>query len=112
MKPVLHCIPLKQGKLKQFQDFVKQTFENKKKDWKDMLKRYDIDCVSVWHRSIENREFVFVYHEVGPTFEEKLSGWDQSEHPFDQWFNEQIMSVYDIEDVSAMQDPHLLVDLR
>lgn len=35
-----------------------------------------------------------MYHEVGPTFEEKIKGWNDSTNPFDQWFHQQIMTIF------------------
>lgn len=95
MKTVLFCIPLKKNCLDKFKNFIKQTSENKSKEWKDMLARYDMSCVKVWYKLIEGKDYVFVYHETGPQFEEKIKGWNDSKHPFDQWFNQQITAVYD-----------------
>ena len=39
-------------------------------------------------------------------------GWDNSEHPFDQRFNQELMSTYDVENVEAMEEPRKLVDFR
>lgn len=110
MKSILFSIPLKQNCLEQYLNFVEQAEQLKKAEWKEMLSRYDIHCVKIWHKHINDQDYVFVYHEVGPDFEEKLKGWDNSEHPFDQWFNQQIMAVYDIENVDAMEAPKQLVD--
>lgn len=59
-----------------------------------MLARYDISCVKIWHKNLDGADYVFVYHETGPHFEEKIQGWNESKHPFDQWFSQQIMAVY------------------
>ncbi len=101
MKTVLFCIPLKTGCVKQFQDFVKQTTEQKSEEWKEMLARYDMSCLKIWIKNLEHRDYVFVYHELGPNFSEKIKGWNNSQHPFDQWFNQQIMTVYDTGPVDA-----------
>lgn len=66
-----------------------------------MLARYDMACVKIWVKTLNDRDYVFVYHEVGPDFQEKIKDWDNSQHPFDQWFNQQIMSVYDTGPVDA-----------
>jgi hypothetical protein len=101
MNTLLFCIPLKANSLEKFEDFIKQTSNDKSAEWKDMLTRYDMSCVKVWVKHIEARDYVFVYHEVGPDFAAKIQGWDTSEHPFDQWFNAAIMSVYDTGPVDA-----------
>ena len=111
MNTLLFCMPLKEGSLKQYQDFIKKTANEKAAEWKDMLFRYDISCVKVWDRNFEGKDYVFVYHEVGPTFEEKIKNWDNSSHPFDKWFNGQIMAAYDVKNVEAMESPHKLLEL-
>lgn len=110
MKSVLFCIPLKDGFLSQYEAFAKQTVE-RAKEYKDMMTRYDIYCAKIWHKNISNHDYVFVYHEVGPQFEEKMQNWAISEHSFDKWFREGMMAVYDIEDVTGMEKPNQLVDL-
>ncbi len=101
MKTVLFCIPLKEGCLEQFQNFVKETSEQKAAEWKEMLSRYDMSCVKIWYKDIDGKHYAFVYHECGPNFEEKITGWNDSQHPFDQWFNQQITAVYDVGPVDA-----------
>ena len=108
---VLFCIPLKKRCLRQYQDFAKQTVE-RAKEYKEMLIRYDIHCAKIWHKNIGGNDYVFVYHEVGPQFKEKMKGWDISTHPFDQWFRNEMMTVYDIKDASGMETPKQLVDFR
>ena len=110
MKTALFCIPLKQASLQQYLAFCEQTAKHKKDEWKDMLSRYDIHSVKIWHKHISGRDYVFVYHDVGPQFKERLKGWSDSDHPFDKWFNQQIMAVYDVEDVDGMEQPHRIVE--
>jgi hypothetical protein len=109
MKSVLFFIPLKKNSLKQYETFAKQTVV-RKNEYKDLLKRYDIHSAKVWHKKIGDRDYILVYHEVGPQFEERMKSWDTSEHPFDKWFRDGMMAVYDIEDASGMEKPHQLVD--
>lgn len=109
MKSVLFFIPLKKGCLKQYEDFAKQTML-KKNEYKEMLKRYDIHSAKIFHKNIGDRDYIIVFHEVGPQFEEKMKNWDASEHPFDKWFRSHMMAVYDIADASGMEKPRQLVD--
>jgi hypothetical protein len=101
MQTVLMCIPLKKGCLDQFQNFVKQTSAQKATEWKSMLARYDILNVKIWHKNLAGVDYAFVYHKVGTNFLEKIKGWNTSQHSFDQWFNQQIMAVYDTGPVDA-----------
>ena len=102
MNNVLFCIPLKPGHLPQFKACVASIYAEKKSEWQAMLARYDISSVKIWHKALEGREYAFVYHDIGPNFPEKIQGWENSTHPFDQWFKEQIMAVYD---TSATNSP-------
>lgn len=111
MKTVLFCIPLKQGCLSQYETFAKEHVQ-RAKEYKEMLTRYDIHCAKIWHKNIDDRDYVFVYHEVGPGFREKMKGWDTSEHPFDKWFRESMMAVYDIENAAGMEEPRQIVDFE
>ena len=110
MKTVLFCMALKPGTLEQYLAFAKKTIE-RGKEYRDLLTRYDIHCAKIWHKKISDRDYIFVYHEVGPNFEEKMKGWPTSEHPFDKWFNENIMAVYDIEDIHGMEQPTQVLNI-
>jgi len=98
---ILMSIPLKEGCLAQYLAFAKEAQE-RATEYKEMLLRYDIHSAKVWTQNISGRDYVFVYHDVGPNFEEKMKGWDTSAHPFDTWFRESIMAVYDISSVEDM----------
>lgn|SRR3989338_81453 len=111
MKTVLFCIPLKTGCLKQYLDFAHESVK-RPKEYKEMMDRYDIHCVKIWHKNIEGRDHIFVYHEVGPHFAEKMKSWDSSQHPFDKWFRESIMAVYDIQDASGMEQPSSVIEFK
>lgn len=109
METVLFCIPLKPGKLNQYEVFAKESVK-KVDEYKDMLNRYDIHCAKTWHKNINDRDYIFVYHEVGPSFRAKMKGWDTSEHPFDEWFRKNMLAVYDIENAAGMEEPRQLVN--
>jgi hypothetical protein len=109
MESVLFCIPLKKDCLSQYENFAKQTVK-KEKEYKDMLNRYDIHCAKVWYKNINDRDYVFVYHEVGPNFRMKMKEWDKSEHPFDKWFRENMMAVYDIKNAAGMEEPRQIIN--
>ncbi len=111
MNTVLFCIPLKPNSLAQYEAFAKETV-TRAQEYKSMLKRYDIHCAKVWHKNINATDYVFVYHEVGPEFEEKMSTWDTSIHPFDTWFRENMLAVYDIENAAGMEQPRMIVNFK
>lgn len=91
----LFCIPLKPDCLAAFLAFSETTRAEKADEWKAMLARYDISSVKTWHKEIAGRETIFVYHDTGPDFSEKIASWNESTHPFDQWFNSQLTTLYD-----------------
>ncbi len=95
MNTVLFCIPLKPNHLDKYLEFLAISRDKHQQEWKDMLARYDIADVKIWHQDIEGRQYAFVSHEVGPNFGQRIQGWNDSKHPFDQWFREQILSIYD-----------------
>ena len=95
MNSVLFCIPLKNDHLKQFRNFVQQTSDQKSDEWRSMLARYDISSVKIWVNHIDGIDYAYVYHDIGPDFNEKIKTWNDSRHPFDQWFDQQIKAVYD-----------------
>lgn len=107
MKPILFCIPLKPNCLQQYRNFIADASKSKQQEWKEMFVRYDILSVKVWVKKIADIDYAFVYHTVGPNFDEKIKNWNDSQHPFDQWFNQQIMAFYNS---SATEDSatHLL----
>ena len=111
MKSVLFCIPLKPENLDSYLAFAKETTE-RPEEYRDMLKRYDIYCAKIWNTSLESKDYIFVYHEVGVQFKEKMAGWDTSVHPFDVWFRESIMAVYDIESAATVEEPNFVLDFH
>ncbi|MCF6776224.1 hypothetical protein L3V83_06510 [Thiotrichales bacterium 19X7-9] len=111
MKSVLFCIPLKADTLEQYLTFADETTE-RSSEYSDMLKRYDIHCAKIWHSKLENKDYVFVYHEVGPSFKEKMLDWDNSKHPFDVWFRNNIMAVYDITSAASVTEPNYVLDFK
>lgn len=111
MKSTLFFIPLKKDCLKQYEAFAKETVV-RATEYEEMLKRYDIACAKVWHQNIHGSDYVLVYHDVGPTFEEEMKRWDTSEHPFDTWFRNNMMAVYDIENAAGMKTPTQLVNFE
>lgn len=59
---------------------------------------------------MNGKDYAYVYHEVGEEFKDRMSGWDTSTHPFDVWFRESIMAVYDIESAAIVEEPNCVLD--
>ena len=109
MKTVLFCIPLKKGCADQYKEFAQESVR-RADEYKEMMTRYDIFCAKIWHKKIGDNDYVFVYHEAGPSFEDKMKGWDTSDHSFDTWFREGMMATYDIENAAGMETPDQVID--
>ena len=77
-----------------------------------MLERYDITRTQIWlqHDEKNKRDYVLVYHEIGPIFAEKIQTWDDSEHSYDIWFRKNIMAAFDIADATEMNKLDQLID--
>ena len=90
----LFTIPLKPGKLDEFQAFVKEYTGPRKTEYNDLLKRYGLKTAKVWLHEIDGKTQVMVFHEIEPDALERLKGWSLSTHPFDHWFGEQCQNCY------------------
>ena len=111
MATVLMQIPLKVGSLASYERFVAES-TIREAEWREMLARYDIHSARIWHSQIAGCDYIFVYHEVGPAFQERMADWDTSTHPFDVWFRGEIMAVYDIENAAGMEQLRQLADIE
>lgn len=96
MTPVLFCMPIKPGKLQAYKDFVKNITGPRQAEYKDLLKRYGLNSGRVWVNSIDGKDYAMFIHDMDDDAGEKLQAWSSSSHPFDQWFNEQLMYCYDM----------------
>ena len=94
MDSVLFCIPLKDGSLEEYHAIMAECVA-REQEYREMLQRYDLHAAKVWVKNLAGKDYAFIYHEVGPNFEEKLTKFGDSAHPFDQWIGEQLMSVYE-----------------
>ena len=108
---VLYCIPLKEKVLAQYELFAQETIK-RAREYRDMLKRYDIYCAKTWHKQFNGQDYVFVYHEVGPDFQNRMKHWDDSAHEFDRWFRENIMAVYDVNKSAEMETMRSIIDFN
>lgn len=94
MKSVLFIIPLKKGCVDQYKSILKQAVR-RKKEYSDCLRRYDLRSAKAWVKSLGGKDYAYIYHDVGENFQEKLKGFGDSTNPFDRWFRERLMSVYE-----------------
>ncbi len=110
MKSVLFCNPLKQNTLLEFKKFVELTQATRREEWQDMLKRYDIKSVSIWYKTVDNVDHVYVHHFVGDEFSSKIQHWHASQHEFDLWFDQQLATFYAAGPIAS--EATLLLDMK
>jgi hypothetical protein len=99
MQTALFLIPLKPGKLSAYKEFSQVITGIKKVEYNDMLKRYSLKNVKVWHRHFDDKDYIMVVHDFDDGAMDKLQRWNKSTHPFDQWFNAQCLNCYDTDNI-------------
>lgn len=99
MKTILFINPLKPGKFDEYKNFAREITGPRKKEFIDLLKRYHLRTSEVWHHKFGEVEYVIVRHEVEENIEDPLKNWSTSMHPFDQWFQQQLTNLHDMENV-------------
>jgi len=95
MSTSLFAIPLKQGKHEAYKAFMRECVGSKKQEYADLLTRYGLKNVKSWTHHFSGMDYVLFVHDVEEDAFERLKGWTSSTHPFDQWFNEQLLNCYD-----------------
>lgn len=99
MKIILFINPLKPGKLLEYKNFASEINGPRRKEFIDLLKRYQLKTSEVWYHKLNNIEYVIVRHEVEDHVVDPLANWPTSTHPFDQWFQQQLNNLHDMENV-------------
>lgn len=111
MQNILLCLSIKHDRLDQFKSFSEQIIKQKD-EYRQMLKRCDILSTRIWQKKINDVNYVFIYHDVGPDFAEKTKSFGESTHPFDKWMQAQIMDIYNFEDVNTQEYPIQIFDIK
>lgn len=102
MTTTLFVMPLKKGKKANYKDFINELLTSKKEEYKDLLVRYDLNTLKMWIHTLDGKDYAMFIHEMGSDAAKRLEGWSSSTHPFDQWFNQQLMDCYDIKNIDDM----------
>ncbi len=97
MQTVLFAMPIRAGKFEAYKAFTEEITGPKRSEYIAMLKRYGLRTANVWHQQFNDKTYVMVVHNTDDNAMELLANWSSSTHPFDRWFNEQILACYDIE---------------
>jgi len=113
MQIVLLTLPMKPGKLNEYKAFAEEIMGPRKEEYKDLLNRYGLKSVNVWHAKLADRDYVIVMHDADEKAKEHLQRWSSSTHPFDQWFSAQLLKCYDIKDFDHLpEQPEFLFGLQ
>ncbi len=106
MQDLLSANFLKPGTLDAYKKFIAEIIGPRNQEYKELLKRYGLGTVKVWHEKVSGKDYVMVVHEAEDDALERLKDWEASNHPFDLWFGEQLNQYYE-----KFSDPaHLLFE--
>lgn len=95
MKPSLFTYKFKPGKLQSYLDFMKRCTEGDlQQEYKDLLLRYGLNSVTMWHHNIDGDDYAMFIHKMDDDGAEKLATWNQHGHPFDEQFNSVLADSY------------------
>jgi len=112
MKSVLFSIPIKAGTFKLNEKFVKTILGPKKNEYQDMLRRYGLKNAKVWRHTIGNTGYLLTMHEMLPQAQALLEGFATSTNPFDKWFHDECLKVWDAPSFSEIPiQPTLLYEI-
>lgn len=104
MPSVLFSIPIKTGKYFEYKAFVQEILGPKKEAYQEMLQRYGLKNAKVWHHTIGATQYLFTLHEITPEAPQLLSKFATSSHPFDTWFHDECLNVWDVPNFSELPE--------
>ena len=95
MKSQLYTVPLKPGLLKAYKAFAAEITGPKKSEYAAFLKRHGLKNCKVWHQKLEEKDYIFIYHDVEESALQGTTGLAESTHPFDRWFIQELNKYYE-----------------
>ncbi len=111
MATITYMNPLKHGKFEAYKKFTATFLGPRKTEYMDLLKRYGLGGATVYYRKVGETEYVIVVHtNVSEDATQRLATWSDSKHPFDQWFNQQLLDLHDFKSIESSVQPELLFD--
>jgi hypothetical protein len=103
MQHIVFINPLKVGKLKAYKIFSAENTGPRKEENNDLLKRYGLLTTKVYYHNLGGKEFVIVIHGIEKDAKARLEKFATSNHPYDQWFLEQLRDLHDFDEVGEAQ---------
>ena len=64
--PTIFRHELRDGKLQAAKNFVKEVTTNKTEEYKEMLKRYDLNTTRFWFYNDNGKDYMLYSHDMGP----------------------------------------------
>lgn len=92
--PTLFCNEIQSGKVDAVKEFIKLCTHEKKEAYQAMLKRYDLNDTRFWIQHLHGKDYLLFTHDMGPEGYNELVKWNDSTHPFDQWFNNSLKNLF------------------
>jgi len=95
VKTLLFATFLKPGMLNAYKQFTAEITGPRKAEYKELLKRYGLKTVKVWHENLAGKDYVMIVHDAEDDALERLKNWISSTHPFDLWFGDHLNKCYE-----------------
>jgi len=81
--------------LNAYKQFTAEITGPRKAEYKELLKRYGLKTVKVWHENLAGKDYVMIVHDAEDDALERLKNWISSTHPFDLWFGDHLNKCYE-----------------
>lgn len=91
---MLFCNEIKPGQLEAVKQFINTCIHDKNAKYQDLLKRYDLNDTRFWTQSMHGKDYLLFTHHMGPNGFDRLNEWNDSKHPFDLWFKDQLAQLF------------------
>ena len=112
MAPVLFAIPIQSERYHEYEAFVKEITGTRKKEYQDMLRRYGLKNAKVWLHTFENTQYLLTMHEMTPDAPKLLQEFASSTDPFDQWFHDECLKVWDVKSFADLpKQPQFIYEM-
>jgi hypothetical protein len=102
MSTTLFTMPIKKGNTDAYKAFIKECLGVRKNEYKDLLRRYNLNTMKMWIHTLNGIDYAMFIHEMGDDAEKRLKSWPSSNHSFDQWFAQHLNDCYDVENPGDM----------
>lgn len=92
--PTLYVFKLKSGKLNKYLNFINDLCNNKQDDYREILLRYGLNDVRLWHQNIDDDDYAMFIHNQDDDASKKLKLWNTTGDKFEEFFGEVLGDCY------------------